>query len=126
MHRGDMADDFSEAQAVEALSSERDLCAQRVIEFMAACGVRTTTTPPQLLELLTLYGLKAVDIGRELVHAKRTLDEAEAREARDAAATAFAARGDSGMLPTTPAGEQHESGRRRRGSAEITRKVVLA
>jgi hypothetical protein len=100
-----MTAEWSEAQAVELLATERDQCVQGVIEFMAACGVRTTTVPPQLLELLTLYGLTAIDIGKELAHRKATLDE----------------RPDSGLLQRA-----HGSERRRRPSAEITQKVLLA
>lgn len=64
---------FEEADAVEALTPARDQCAQSVLEFMAACGVRITTAPPQLLEVLTAYGFHAVGIGRALAHGKRPL-----------------------------------------------------
>jgi len=64
---------FEEADAVEALTPERDQCAQRVLEFMAACGVKVTTAPPQLLEALTAYGFHALGIGRALASGRRPL-----------------------------------------------------
>lgn len=69
----DVTSQFEEADAVEALAPARDRCAQRVLEFMAACGVRVTTPPPQLLELLTAYGFHAIGIGRALGPAKQTI-----------------------------------------------------
>ena len=143
-----MTEELNEAQAVEALASDRDRCAQSVLEFMAACGVRTTTMPPQLLELLTLYGLKAIDIGHELAHKKRTWPETAGTVTAAASSSgiapalrggaisssgiapalrggamssARAERSESGLLPTAQGSE-----RRRKRSAEITRKVVLA
>jgi hypothetical protein len=110
-----MTKGFDEAEAIEALATVRDFCAESVIEFMAACGVRTTTKPPQLVELLTLYGLRAIEIGQELAHRKATLPAAEAAE------NARRDRSDSGLLPTA-----HGSRRRRRQSAEITSKIVLS
>jgi len=109
-----MTKGFDEAEAIEVLGPVRDFCAESVIEFMAACGVRTTTTPPRLVELLTLYGLRAIDIGQELAHRKATLPAAEAAE------TAIDDRSESGLLPTA-----HGSERRRRRSAEVTSKIVL-
>jgi hypothetical protein len=113
-----MTEEWSEALAVELLATERDQCAQRVLEFMGACGVRTSTVPPQLLELLTTFGLTAIDIGKQLAHRKRTMP---ATEPDEATRNALAERGDSGVLPTGGGSE-----RRRRSSAEITQKVLLA
>jgi hypothetical protein len=62
---------FEEA-AVETLSPERDRCLQSILEFMAACGVRVTSPPPQLLELLTAYGFHAISIGRALAPVQQT------------------------------------------------------
>jgi hypothetical protein len=63
--------EFDETEAAKALAHERDRCAHAVLEFMSACGVRVTTMPPQLFELFTAYGFKAIDIGHALARAKR-------------------------------------------------------
>ena len=136
-----MTKGLEEAEAIEALATVRDFCAESVIEFMAACGVRTTTPPPQLVELLTLYGLRAIDIGQELAHRKATfggiapalrggampIGSGIAPALRrgtmpaEAAEAALDDRSESGVLPTA-----HGSRRRRRPSAEITSKIVLS
>lgn len=66
--------DFDEAEAAEALAHELNRCAHAVLEFMSACGVRVTTMPPQLLELFTVYGFRAIDIGHALARSKRAIE----------------------------------------------------
>lgn len=106
-----------EARIIAALAPARERCAQDVLEFMSACGVRFTTVPPLLLQLLTTYALTAVDVGQALARATGPNRSAEPVAPLPNGVTSC---DDSGVRWTTDG-----TRRLRTDPNDVTRKVAL-